>query len=58
MGCVAAARRSTAYLVEVNVVVDTDEEPREPQILRSLVMLLAITLFMVGGIALGLALLF
>lgn len=51
----------TAYLVSVNVVLDpddTDDEPRDPHVLRSLAMLLMITLVMVGGISLGLALLF
>lgn len=54
-------RRRTAYLVRVNVVLDTDEaddESHDPsRVLQSLALLLMITLVMVGGIALGLALL-
>lgn len=60
-GFEAAVRLSTTYLVLVNLVLDADsdadDEPRDRQVLRSLLMLLVITLVMVGGVSLGLALL-
>lgn len=48
-----------AYLVKVILGEDeADDEPQDPQIWQSLIMLLLIVLIMVGGIGLGLVLLF